>query len=112
MGFALNLPNPWHGRFEMMGGACWITAQAAVGAAAAHHLETAMPGVGKVECKADTVGEMIGILRAGPLVDDADDVAITRLLGRAQDLGVRQRKSRKTRAGRARGYTGYRYRAG
>jgi hypothetical protein len=79
---------PALGEFDARG-ARWINAQAAIGAAAAHHLETAMPGVGKVERKADTVGEMIGILRAGPLVDDADDVAITRLLGRAQDLGVR-----------------------
>ena len=50
--------------------------EAAVGAAAAHHLEAAMPGIGQIERKADAIGEMIGILRAVALVDDADDVAI------------------------------------
>src|SRR5258708_14085094 len=52
IGFALNLPNTWHGRFEMMGGGGTDGSLRSDPTGAAHHLETAVPGVGKVECKA------------------------------------------------------------
>jgi hypothetical protein len=57
-------------------GSLRVGIEVAIRAASAHHLETAVPGVGKIEREADPIGEMIRVLRARSLVDDADDVAI------------------------------------
>ena len=70
-----------------------------------HQLEVPTPGIGEVDLKSDAVDEMVGILRAHPLVDDPHDIAIgrqaaaRRIVSGADDLHVGQRETVQAGAG-------------
>src|SRR3569833_594373 len=73
-----------------------------------HQLEIPAPRIGKIDLEADAVHEMVGILRAHPLVDHTHDIAVSgqapgrRVVSRADDLYVRECETVETRAGHRR----------